>query len=70
MIEAGTAFWMVWSPQGRPPTHRHQFHGLAVSEAERLARNNPGQQFFVLEATDLRELNYMKRVSLERPIPF
>lgn len=70
MIEDGFAFWMVWSPQGRPPTHRHESHGSAVTEAERLARTNPGQQFFVLEATDMRELNDMKRVSLDRPIPF
>lgn len=70
MIEDGTAFWMVWSPEGRPPTHRHESRNLALTEAERLARANPGQEFFVLEATHMRTLNDMKRVSLEQPIPF
>lgn len=70
MSDDGLTFWMVWSPQGRPPTHQHPTHAMAVAEAERLARHCPGQRFYVLEATDMRELNHMKRVSLERPIPF
>ena len=44
-----TPFWLVWDPQGRAPTHKHQNEGLAQIEAERLARQNPGHQFYVLQ---------------------
>lgn len=44
-------FWLVWSPQGaRPPLVRHRTYRGAVSEAERLARLNPGSEFFVVQA--------------------
>ncbi len=43
-------FWLVWSPTGKsPPTKRHYTQGSAEREAGRLAANNPGQQFYVLE---------------------
>lgn len=41
-------FWMVWSPQGRAPTHRHLSARSAKDEAERLASLNPGTEFIVL----------------------
>lgn len=44
-------FWMVWNPDGRQPRFRHDNQQLAVAEAERLARANPGQEFYVLEPT-------------------
>lgn len=43
-------FWLVWSPDGHNPQHRHATDTLAKQEAERLARSNPGKEFFVLEA--------------------
>lgn len=63
-------FWMVWSPQGRAPTKVHQTLGSATNEAERLARNNPGNQFYVLQALEMREVNDMRRVRLSMPVPF
>lgn len=40
--------WIVWSPQGEaPPRVVHETHFLANDEAERLARENPGKEFFV-----------------------
>lgn len=45
-----TKFWMVWSPQGRAPTFKHTSKDSADTEAARLAKLNPGNQFFVLKA--------------------
>ena len=43
-------FWMVWNPHGRSPTYRHESRESANKEAQRLARDNPGQVFVVLKA--------------------
>lgn len=42
-------FWLVWNPEGRAPTYQHDSEESARSEAERLAKLNPGQSFYVLE---------------------
>lgn len=44
-------FWVVWNPDGINPQHRHPVECHARAEAERLARANPGQTFYVLETT-------------------
>lgn len=44
------AFWMVWNPARSIPAFRHSSRLAANLEATRLARENPGQEFFVLEA--------------------
>jgi len=44
------AFWMVWSPQGRAPTHKHPTLDAAKKEAMRLAAENPGRDFVVLQS--------------------
>jgi hypothetical protein len=41
-------FWMVLG--SGQPTHRHQSEQSARTEAERLARTNPGCEFYVLQA--------------------
>lgn len=44
-------FWIVWSPDGAtPPRARHDSERAAIAEAERLARLNPGKEFFALAA--------------------
>lgn len=43
-------FWLVWSPQGGAPSHRHPQEGIARAEAIRLASLRPQQEFIVLEA--------------------
>ena len=43
-------FWLVWNPDGRAPTHKHYSFVDAKAEAKRLARNNPDQDFHVMEA--------------------
>ena len=42
------AFYVVWNPEGGPPTFRHGTIMGAEMEATRLARENPGRHFFVL----------------------
>ena len=50
-------FWLVWSPEGKTmPTFRHQSEFAAQTEAERLARWNPGKQFFVVEAKSVSRI--------------
>lgn len=44
-------FWLVWRDGGGCPTRRHQDESSALVEASRLARNNIGARFYVLEAT-------------------
>lgn len=53
-------FYVVWNPQGRTPTYKHSTEELARTEAERLARNNPGQQFYVMAP-----LGLARRVDVE-----
>mgnify|MGYP007007270210 CR=1 FL=1 len=43
-------FWVVWNPNGQNPRYRHASRLDAEQEAGRLARANPGQEFFVLGA--------------------
>ena len=43
-------FYLVWNPGNRNPRVRHPNRSLAVMEARRLARENPGQEFVVLES--------------------
>jgi hypothetical protein len=43
-------FWMVWNPLRSQPTHKHHSFESAKTEAERLARANPNEEFIVLES--------------------
>lgn len=60
----GRAFWLVWNPDGGPPTYRHDTQDGAIGEAERLARAHPGARFFVLQAIEMRAVDSMQRVRL------
>ena len=62
-------FWMVWNVNGHAPTYKHASHESAVTEAERLARLNPGKTFAVLRATDLRHAGPMECVDLQPYVP-
>jgi hypothetical protein len=44
------SFFLVWNPRGDSPRIRHDFEGRAIREAERLAIQNPGCEFYVLKA--------------------
>lgn len=68
-----TPFWLVWNPNGRNPTFRHAFEENAIREAERLARDNPGETFVVLASVAARSVSDMQRLDLRPPrddIPF
>lgn len=41
-------FWLVWNPSGRSPVYEHPSYESARHEAERLARGNAGNRFYVL----------------------
>ncbi len=43
-------FFLVWNPQGHNPSHRHSTFESADAECKRLARINPGQEFYVLSS--------------------
>lgn len=45
-------FWMI-TGDGNSPKVRHFNRQEAVREAERLAKANPGTEFFVLEAVEM-----------------
>lgn len=47
-------FWMI-TGDGNQPRVRHTNKKLATDEAERLARDNPGVKFYVLEAVEVFE---------------
>ena len=41
--------WFVWTKRGRKPVFVHADEGAATTEAERLARLNPGTKFIVMQ---------------------
>jgi len=45
-----SALWIVWNPAGRNPQARHDTYRSAAAEAARLARENPGNEFYVMQA--------------------
>lgn len=50
-------FFVIWNETGRSPTHKHLTLATARTEAKRLASENPGQRFNILEA-----LEYVEKV--------
>jgi hypothetical protein len=62
-------FWMVWNPNGRSPTFKHETEESALSEARRLAGLNSGHRFYVLRAEHYFEKDDVKHVELDG-IPF
>lgn len=45
-------FWMVCGIGQGPPAHQHRTYTDAREEAKRLARENPGIRFVVLQAVE------------------
>lgn len=48
MSEESPPFYLVWAEDGGEPRHKHERLEHAESEAERLAKANPGQSFCVV----------------------
>ncbi len=56
MNEITGAFYMVYSPSGStPPKVKYAEPDAAIAEAERLAKANPGQQFYVMQALSVSQ---------------
>jgi hypothetical protein len=51
LVTEKVPFWIVWNPSGNGSHYRHDDPIAAEIEAERLAEQNPGQKFYVLEPT-------------------
>lgn len=49
-MEENQIFWVVWNPAGGAPTVKHETEHMARIEALRLASQNPGQDFVVLQS--------------------
>jgi len=66
------AFWLVWNPGGRSPYFKHDTEAGAITEAERLARTNPGETFVVVEAVTARRVDSMLRLDFraDSDVPF
>lgn len=43
-------FFLVWNPSRGAPTVKQDSYAIAEAEAKRLARQAPGEKFFVLAA--------------------
>lgn len=63
-------FWVIWNPEGRNPSYKHNTSGAAIEEAQRLARLNPGQSFYVLHAETLVRTVDVEVIKLAENIPF
>ncbi|OZI59911.1 hypothetical protein [Bordetella genomosp. 11] len=59
-------FWLVWNPHGNNPKCRHDMAETAAAEAERLAREHPGQRFYIVHAVEYREVDVLRKVVLEK----
>jgi len=57
-------FWSVWNHNGRVSMSQYDTEHVAIELAERLAKQNPGELFFVLEAVASRCVNSMQRINL------
>lgn len=65
-------FWVVMNPEDNAPKFMHRSESSATTEAERLARKNPGQVFYVMESICGRVVDDMQRIQLRQidDIPF
>lgn len=63
-MDEAKRFWMA---AGRGPSnHRHSSQGEAEREAKRLARENPGQWFVVVEAVSAHRKIDVESISLRQ----
>ena len=68
MVEEG--FWMVWNPQRSAPRMKHFTRDSAINEAKRLARENPGEEFVVLQSVGSARRVDIDFVEHSAPLPF
>lgn len=68
MNEQNQPFFLIWNPDGKSPTVKHQTFQSARREAERLARNNRGHRFIVMASMEAFSLDEVVKTDL-RPGP-
>ena len=64
---ASNTFWLVWNPKRSVPAIRHPTQESARVEAERLARIQPGDEFFVLSAESVSRVVSVVTERLDYP---
>lgn len=69
-MKQGYSFWLVYTEDGRNPSHRHHDEAPARKEADRLALINPGKEFFVVQATYSAVSNNLVKTELSGAVPF
>lgn len=66
-------FWMVYGDGQGAPAMKHASFEIAKREAERLSRNNPGIDFYVMMPVSLSkrvDVDTRMLVDLDQMIPF
>lgn len=66
----GWDFWLVWNQDGRVPRFRHKDKLAAEREAERLARMNPGERFYLCYVESYVVAGELTTVKLKEDVPF
>lgn len=61
-------FWMVWNPAGHAPTYEHRTATSARQEAERLLKEYPDSQFYVLEAVGMVSMKPVTAPGWDAPV--
>ncbi len=64
------AFYLVWREDGGGPRVKHASYHAAAKEAQRLARNSPGDKFVVLQSVRGFQVTDMQVTEYEQEIPF
>ena len=63
-------FWLVWNEMGHSPTVKHPDPHSAKREAARLASQNPGREFHVLQVMGTARYNAVNWHEYGEWIPF
>ena len=58
-------FWLVWNKDGFPPRYMHDSEKSAKLEAERLAKENHGKMFIVLQSISAKIVNPIIEVKFD-----
>lgn len=61
--------YCVFNPQGRAPFFPHHTKSSAETEAKRLAKNNPGYRFYVMESIGVAEKIDVAYYATKKPDP-
>ena len=64
-------FWIVWGPAGRTnPKCKYAYYESAQSDAERMARVNPGSEFYVMRGESVSVATSVVTNKLVEDCPF